>query len=125
MATTYRLRDWLVSRQRYWGAPIPIVYDPEGTPHPVKAEHLPWLLPKDVDFKPTGKPPLASSKELIRRTEKLYGKGWRPEVETMDTFVDSSWYYYRYTDPANKKEFANKKKIHAWMPVDLYIIGAE
>ncbi|MDO8435226.1 MAG: leucine--tRNA ligase [bacterium] len=125
MTTTYRLRDWLVSRQRYWGAPIPIVYDPEGQPHAVKEEHLPWLLPTDVDFKPTGLPPLASSKELIKRTEKLYGKGWRPEVETMDTFVDSSWYYYRYTDPLNTKEFANKKKIHAWLPTDLYIIGAE
>lgn len=125
LTSTCRLRGWLISRQRYWGAPIPIVYDPKGKPHPVKEEHLPWLLPKDVDFKPTGKSPLASSKEFIKRTEKLYGKGFRPEFDTMDTFVDSSWYFFRYTDPNNEKEFANKKKIHLWMPVDLYIIGAE
>ena len=94
--TTYKLRDWLISRQRYWGAPIPIVYDPDGKPHPVKEEHLPWLLPTDVDFNPHGLSPLATSKEFIQRTEQLYGKGWRPEFDTMDTFVDSSWYFLRY-----------------------------
>ena len=122
---TYKLRDWLVSRQRYWGAPIPIVYDPQGNPHPVKEEHLPWLLPEDVDFKPTGESPLKSSKEFKERTEKLYGKGWTPEYDTMDTFVDSSWYFMRYTDPRNEKEFANKKQLKKWLPVDLYIIGPE
>ena len=71
---TYRLRDWLVSRQRYWGAPIPIVYDPEGNPHPVPEKHLPWLLPTDVEFKPTGKSPLYYSKEFRERTEKILGK---------------------------------------------------
>ncbi len=123
--TTYRLRDWLISRQRYWGAPIPIVYDPEGNPHPVKEEHLPWKLPEDVDFKPTGESPLRSSEEFIARTEKLYGKGWRPEFDTMDTFVDSSWYFFRYTDARNEQEFASKDQMAAWLPVDLYMIGPE
>ncbi|MFH1967364.1 MAG: class I tRNA ligase family protein [Patescibacteria group bacterium] len=123
--TTYKLRDWLISRQRYWGAPIPIVYDPEGKPHPVKNEHLPWLLPEDVDFKPTGESPLKSSQEFFERTERLYGKGWTPEVDTMDTFVDSSWYYLRYTDPRNEQEFASPDKLKQWSPVDFYMIGQE
>ncbi|MFZ5437696.1 MAG: leucine--tRNA ligase [Patescibacteria group bacterium] len=123
--TTYKLRDWLISRQRYWGAPIPIVYDPEGQPHPVKEEHLPWKLPTDVDFKPTGESPLKSSQEFIERTERLYGKGWRPEFDTMDTFVDSSWYFLRYCDSRNKEEFADQEKLAAWLPVDLYLIGPE
>ncbi|PIR43883.1 leucine--tRNA ligase [candidate division WWE3 bacterium CG10_big_fil_rev_8_21_14_0_10_32_10] len=123
--TTYNLRDWLVSRQRYWGAPIPIVYDPKGKPHAVKEEHLPWLLPEDVDFNPKGESPLKSSKEFIERTEKLYGKGWIPEYDTMDTFVDSSWYYLRYADSRNDKEFVSKQKVNYVMPVDFYMIGPE
>ncbi len=123
--TTYRLRDWLISRQRYWGTPIPVVYDPEGKAHPVKAEHLPWELPTDVDFKPTGESPLKSSKEFIERTEKLYGKGWTPEFDTMDTFVDSSWYFLRYVDSRNTDVFADAEQIKAWLPVDLYMIGPE
>lgn len=123
--TTWKLRDWLISRQRYWGAPIPIVYDPEGKPHPVKEEHLPWLLPTDVDFKPTGESPLKSSKEFIERTERLYGKGWRPEFDTMDTFVDSSWYFLRYLDARNTEAFADPARLKAWLPVDLYLIGPE
>lgn len=121
----YKLRDWLISRQRYWGAPIPIVYDPEGKAHPVKEEHLPWLLPTDVDFKPTGESPLKSSKEFFARTERLYGKGWKPECDTMDTFVDSSWYFLRYIDSRNKKQFAAPEKLAQWLPVDLYLIGPE
>ncbi len=123
--TTYKLRDWLISRQRYWGAPIPVVYDPEGQPHPVKEEHLPWLLPTDVDFKPFGESPLKSSKEFFERTEKLYGKGWTPECDTMDTFVDSSWYFLRYVDSRNKSTFADPKQLAKWLPVDLYLIGPE
>ncbi|MBP9759766.1 MAG: leucine--tRNA ligase [Candidatus Pacebacteria bacterium] len=125
MTTQYRLRDWLLSRQRYWGAPIPVVYDPEGTPHPVPPEHLPWTLPNDVDFTPTGEAPLATSKELRERTERLFGKGWTPEVDTMDTFVCSSWYYLRYLDPHNDTEFSPLDKQKAWMPVDRYSGGAE
>ena len=123
--TTFKLRDWGISSQRYWGTPIPIVYDPSGTAHLVPDKHLPWLLPKDVDHKPSGVAPLAKSKELLKRTEKIFGKGWKPEVETMDTFVDSSWYFYRYLDSKNKKKFADKKHCEAWMPVDLYMGGAE
>ena len=125
VATTYRLRDWLISRQRYWGAPIPIVYDPQGKPHPVKEEHLPWMLPTDVDFNPTGESPLKSSKEFVERTEQLYGQGWRPEYDTMDTFVDSSWYYLRYADSRNEAEFASKEQLQKWLPVDFYMIGPE
>ncbi len=121
----YRFRDWLVSRQRYWGAPIPIVYDPQGKAHAVKEEHLPWMLPTDVDFKPTGESPLKISKEFKDRVEKLYGKGWTPEYDTMDTFVDSSWYYLRYTDSRNEEEFARKEQLEKFMPVDFYMIGPE
>lgn len=125
IATTYKLRDWSIGRQRYWGVPIPIVYDPEGTPHPVKDEHLPWTLPTDVEFKPTGESPLKDSKEFIERTEKLYGKGWRPEVDTMDTFVDSSWYFLRYIDARNEDVFASSEQLEKWLPVDFYMIGPE
>ncbi len=123
--TNYKIRDWLLSRQRYWGTPIPIVYDPLGKAHAVSYEDLPWTLPKDVNFELTGKSPLATSKELKERTEKIYGKGWTPEVETMDTFVDSSWYFLRYTDPKNKQEFASKEAMEQWMPVQFYSGGAE
>ena len=125
MKTSYRLRDWLISRQRYWGCPIPVVYDPHGKSHPIPEEHLPWLLPEDVEFLPTGTSPLEQSKELLQRTEKIFGKGWKPEVDTMDTFVDSSWYFFRFIDPQNNKEFANKELLKKWMPVDLYMGGAE
>lgn len=125
MTKIYRQRDWLISRQRYWGTPIPIVYDPEENAHAVPDEHLPWLLPTDVDFTPTGEAPLARSKELKERTEKIFGKGWTPEVDTMDTFVDSSWYFLRYLDPKNEKEFCLKELQKAWMPVNRYSGGAE
>lgn len=121
----YKLRDWLISRQRYWGTPIPIVYDPEGKAHPVKEEHLPWTLPEDVDFKPSGESPLKSSKEFKERVERLYGQGWTPEYDTMDTFVDSSWYFLRYCDSRNQEMFASPKRLEQWLPVDLYLIGPE
>ena len=120
----FRLRDWLISRQRYWGTPIPIVYDPNGKPHLVPKKHLPWKLPDDVEYKPKGTSPLGSSKELIKRTEEIFGKGWRPEIDTMDTFVCSSWYYLRYLDSKNSDE-AFSKDILNWMPVDCYVGGAE
>jgi leucyl-tRNA synthetase len=125
MTNTYRLRDWSIGRQRYWGAPIPIVYDPEGKAHIVPEEHLPWTLPEDVDFRPTGEPPLAKSAELLKRTEDIFGAGWTPEVETMDTFVDSSWYFLRYIDPNNQESFASINKQNDWMQVDTYFGGAE
>lgn len=121
---TYRLRDWSISRQRYWGTPIPIVYDPDGKAYTVPEEHLPWTLPEDVDFVPTGEAPLCKSMELRERTEKLFGEGWTPEYDTMDTFVDSSWYFLRYPDPHNDKEFCSKERLQ-WLPVDIYIGGAE
>jgi leucyl-tRNA synthetase len=121
----FRLRDWLLSRQRYWGCPIPIVYDPEGNAHPIKEEHLPFPLPHDVDFKPEGYAPLARSQELVAWVEERYGKGWKPEVDTMDTFVDSSWYFFRHTDAKNEQVFADKDKVNAWLPADLYMIGQE
>ena len=125
MVSTYRLRDWGISRQRFWGCPIPIVYDPQGNAHPVPDEHLPWTLPTDVDHTPDGTAPLARSRELFERTESIFGKGWTPEVETMDTFVDSSWYFYRYLDNKNAEAFASEAARDAWMPIDLYMGGAE
>jgi leucyl-tRNA synthetase len=123
--TTYRLRDWLVSRQRYWGAPIPIVYDPQGQPHPVKDEHLPLRLPEDVDFLPGGESPIARSAEYKERAETLYGKGWYFDTDTLDTFVDSSWYFLRYLSPTDEKQAFDKKTVNDWLPVDLYIGGIE
>lgn len=121
----YRLRDWLISRQRYWGAPIPVVYDPSGVAHPIPEEHLPWLLPEDVDFQPDGTAPLARSAELVARTEKIFGAGWKPEVDTMDTFMCSSWYFLRY--PCNKMTDApfDRSVVDNWLPVDMYIGGPE
>jgi leucyl-tRNA synthetase len=125
-AIHYRLRDWLVSRQRYWGAPIPIVYDPEGKPHAVSQEHLPWLLPTDVEFKPTGESPLKYSKEFKERTEKIFGKGWTPEYDTMDTFVCSSFYYLKFLAEDKKQtELIDPKIEKKWMPVSMYIGGPE
>jgi len=125
MTNTYRLRDWSIGRQRYWGVPIPIVYDPEGKAHAVPKEHLPWILPEDVDFTPTGVPPLSKSVELKERTERIFGAGWTPEVETMDTFVDSSWYFLRYLDNKNDSELCSKSAQNDWMQVDMYFGGAE
>ncbi len=124
-ATQYRLRDWLVSRQRYWGCPIPIVYDPKGKPHAIPAEHLPWLLPTDVDFTPTGKAPLASSKELQERVTRIFGEGWTPEYDTLDTFVDSSWYFLRYLDPKDSHDFSDAALMKAWLPINRYSGGSE
>ncbi len=134
--TKYKLRDWLLSRQRYWGCPIPVVYDPEGKAHPIPEENLPWMLPEDnIDFTPKGESPLASSNELKERVEKIFGKGWTPEYDTMDTFVDSSWYFLTYCIRANlkseipiSKQFQNSEiqnKLKMWMPVRRYSGGAE
>ncbi len=120
----YRLRDWLVSRQRYWGTPIPIVYDPNGNPHSIPEKYLPWELPDDVEYKPKGTSPLGSSKELINRTEKIFGKGWRPEIDTLDTFVCSSWYYLRYPNAKYSDGPFDPEGLKL-LPVDCYIGGSE
>ena len=122
---TYRLRDWSIGRQRYWGVPIPIVYDKDGNAHSVPREHLPWELPTDVDYTPTGVPPLSKSQELKERVIRIFGEGWTPDFETMDTFVDSSWYFLRYLDANNAHVFSDKKIQEAWMPIDIYFGGAE
>jgi leucyl-tRNA synthetase len=107
--TNYRLRDWLVSRQRYWGAPIPIIYCDKCGEVPVPEKDLPVVLPDDVDFQPTGESPLAKSKKFHDVKCPKCGGDARRESDTMDTFVCSSWYYFRYADPKNEKEFASKR----------------
>lgn len=121
----YRLRDWLVSRQRYWGSPIPIIYCEHCGEVPVPEKDLPVLLPTDVDFKPTGESPLVNSKTFHDVACPNCGAKARRESDTMDTFVCSSWYYLRFTDSKNAEEFASKENIEKWMPVDLYMGGAE
>ncbi len=121
----YRLRDWLVSRQRYWGAPIPIIYCDDCGEVPVPEENLPVLLPTDVDFRPTGESPLKYSKTFNDVVCPSCKKPARREADTMDTFVCSSWYYLRFADPKNNNEFASRKAIEKWLPVDMYMGGAE
>ena len=122
----YRLRDWLISRQRYWGAPIPIMYCNECGEQSVPENQLPVILPTDVDFKPTGESPLARSREFQNNVQcpKCGGKA-RREMDTMDTFMCSSWYYLRFCDPHNTKEFVSPEIMKQWMPVDTYVGGAE
>ncbi len=121
----YKLRDWSVSRQRFWGAPIPMLYDEQGNLHPVPEQDLPVILPDDVDFKPTGESPLRYSELFNAGVEERYGKGWKREPDTLDTFMCSSWYYYRYLDPKNDAAFASPDALKNWMPVDFYLGGAE
>ena len=124
-AITYKLRDWLISRQRYWGAPIPIIYCEKCGIVPVKEKDLPVELPADVEFKPTGVSPLEDKKEFIEATCPKCGGVARREVDTMDTFVDSSWYYLRYLSPKNEKVAFEKQLVDKWLPVDQYIGGVE
>ena len=124
-AVNYKLRDWLISRQRYWGAPIPIICCKKCGTVPVPEKDLPVKLPTDVDFKPTGESPLVHSKEFHNVKCPKCGSEAKRESDTMDTFVCSSWYYLRYADPKNKKEFASKKALEKWLPVDVYVGGAE
>jgi leucyl-tRNA synthetase len=123
----YKLRDWLISRQRYWGAPIPIVYCPKCGEVLVEEKELPVMLPDDVDFQPTGESPLASSKSFHQVSCPICGEteGVRRESDTMDTFVCSSWYFLRYADPHNSARPFDLEKIKKWLPVDLYVGGAE
>ncbi len=123
--TQYRLRDWLVSRQRYWGAPIPVVYCEKCGIQPVPEEQLPVLLPKDVDFSVVGKSPITTSKTFVETTCPCCGGKARRETDTMDTFVCSSWYYLRYSDARNDKMPFAKDKVNKWLPVDQYVGGIE
>jgi len=122
----YKLRDWSVSRQRFWGAPIPMLRNENtGELKPLELEDLPVRLPEDVDFKPTGQSPLTYSKTFQEGIEEKYGKGWKREVDTLDTFMCSSWYYYRYLDLKNEQVFASEEALKKWMPVDFYLGGPE
>ena len=121
----YRLRDWLISRQRYWGAPIPVIYCDDCGEVLVPEDQLPVKLPEDVDFKQGSVSPLAQSKSFVNCTCPKCGKPARRETDTMDTFICSSWYYLRYTDPHNENIPFDKDKVNYWAPVDQYIGGIE
>lgn len=125
--TTYRLRDWLFSRQRYWGEPIPIVHWEDGTMSALDDEDLPLILPETDEVKPsgTGESPLANIKEWLEVTDKETGKKGRLETNTMPQWAGSCWYYLRYIDPHNEDALADFEKMKKWLPVDIYIGGAE
>jgi leucyl-tRNA synthetase len=124
-AVSYRLRDWGYSRQRYWGCPIPIVYCVDCGIVPVPEEELPVILPEVEDYKPKGIPPLAQAEDWVRVPCPQCGKEGRREVETMDTFVDSSWYFLRYCDPDNDEAPYDREMADYWMPVDHYTGGVD
>jgi len=124
-AINYRLRDWSFSRQRYWGCPIPIIYCEEHGAVGVPEAELPVLLPEVEDYRPKGKPPLASNPDFINTTCPKCGGPAKREADTMDTFVDSSWYYLRYTDPHNDHAPFERSIADYWMPIDQYIGGID
>ena len=121
----YRLRDWLISRQRYWGAPIPVIYCDDCGEQLVPEDQLPVMLPEDVKFEQGAVSPLAQSESFVNCTCPKCGKPARRETDTMDTFICSSWYYLRYTDPHNDRMPFAKDKVNYWAPVDQYIGGIE
>lgn len=121
----YRLRDWLISRQRYWGAPIPVVYCEKCGVQPVREEDLPIQLPTDVDFSVQGKSPITTSKTFQNAVCPICGAPAVRETDTMDTFICSSWYYLRYADANNDKKPFCKELVNKWLPVDQYVGGIE
>lgn len=123
--TRYNLKDWLISRERYWGAPIPIVYCEKCGEQPIPMDQLPVILPKLDDFTPTGAPPLAKSEEFVHTTCPHCKGQAKRETKTLDTFVDSSWYFMRFADPHNEKTLGDKKLLNRWLPVDFYVGGAD
>ncbi len=124
-AVTYRLRDWLISRQRYWGAPIPMVRCEKCGWVPIPEKDLPVKLPRDVKFKPTGESPLKDVPEFVKTKCPKCGQEARRETDTMDTFVDSSWYYLRYVSAQDSNQAFDSKLANGWLPVDQYIGGVE
>lgn len=124
---TYRLRDWLFSRQRYWGEPIPVIHWEDGTMTAVKEEELPLVLPKTENIRPsgTGESPLANIEEWVNVVDPETGKKGRRETNTMPQWAGSCWYYLRYIDPNNSEALVDPEKVKQWLPVDIYIGGAE
>ena len=123
--TQYRLRDWLISRQRYWGAPIPVVYCEHCGIQPVDEKDLPVLLPTDIDITVQGKSPIVTSPTFMKTTCPKCGGPATRETDTMDTFICSSWYYLRYVDPHNTELPFSKDKVNYWLPVNQYVGGIE
>lgn len=121
----FRLRDWLISRQRYWGAPIPMIYCEKCGIVPVPDEELPVVLPKDVDFQVQGKSPITTSETFVNTTCPVCDMPARRETDTMDTFICSSWYYLRYIDPKNSEKVFDSDLVNKWMNVDQYVGGIE
>jgi leucyl-tRNA synthetase len=121
----YRIRDWLISRQRYWGTPIPVIHCPDCGIVPVDVKDLPVKLPYDVEFKPFGESPLTTNQEFMNLKCPKCGSDAKRDADTMDTFVDSSWYYFRYLNPHFDKGIFDKERASSWVPVDMYVGGAE
>ncbi|MFS8901753.1 leucine--tRNA ligase [Synechococcus sp. H60.2] len=121
----YRLRDWLISRQRYWGCPIPVIHCPHCGIVPVPEEDLPVLLPEDVELTGRGGSPLAQREDWVKVKCPTCGAEARRETDTMDTFICSSWYFLRFSDPRNEREIFRKDLVNAWLPVDQYVGGIE